>query len=864
MPKLGQKERFFYNNRYILLAFFVPFILMIFGFISGGFFPTGENQIAVIDMFHQYFPFLNELQNKMQNIENPLYSWNGGLGTNFISMYAYYAASPLYLLLALVPSKFLMEAVTLIVAIKIGLGGMFMAIYLRGMHHRCDYGTVAFSTLYALCAYVMGYYWCLMWLDVVSLLPLCILGLERLIGRSDFKLYTITLAIMMWTNYYVGGMACIFILFYYPILYFSKKRNKGVKGCAKTTGLAIGCSLIGILISAVLLVPTFLSLQNTYYIDSSFPKDSTMYNAILDVITNLLPETTLTIREGLPNIYCGLVSVMMLVLFIFCRSISMRKKILNCGMLAFLILSFNWNKLDFIWHGLHFPNQLPFRYSFVFSFVLVGIAYEAFLRMQDISKRTIGMMVIGGSAYIVVAQKLYEGEFDDSFVYINLVLLFVYGAIFLVYKMGKIKETLMGMLLLVMVFAEMLGNTVSAVSEVSSTSRSEYLANRNEITRLVNDVKKQDPDFYRMELYNRFTLNSPMLYGYPGVSEFSSTVNGKVSYLMDRLGLEGENVKNRYNYVMTTPLINSMLNVKYLIGKGMPMTDENRLFELIDGAGVSTLYKNKYSLSVGFMIDTSVNAWDYNNSNPFAVQNGFAQTAAAVEEVLFLPLAAPKISATNASTGNYQNGFISCSPVNKNDSSTVQLVYQSQKDQQVYLYVDSDSARAISAQKQNGRTITLQEDCNGAVSLGRCKAGEKITVTLEYDADQAKDITAFAYEMNDAVWEKTYWKLSDEMLNVTDYSETKITGDIRVNSNGYFLTSIPYEKGWTVKVDGKKTEVEPLADALVMIPLSKGTHTIQLTYMPDGLMAGVVISICGIGILVSMCFLKKRHGQNKK
>ena len=213
------------KNKYMLAAFFVPFMIMVLVSIGKGYFPFGDNQIAVIDMYHQYVPFLNEMQHKLQNFESLFYSWNGAGGTNFVSLMAYYTASPLNLLLILVPQKFLMEAVTLLVFTKIGLAGLFMNIYFKGMHRRQDCATVAFSTLYALCAYMLGYYWNIMWLDGVALLPLIILGLNRLMDKGDFKLYVITLALSMLSNYYIGGMTCIFILFYFPVLYFSKKRN---------------------------------------------------------------------------------------------------------------------------------------------------------------------------------------------------------------------------------------------------------------------------------------------------------------------------------------------------------------------------------------------------------------------------------------------------------------------------------------------------------------------------------------------------------------------------------------------------------------------------------------------------------------
>ena len=138
----------------------------------------GGNQIAVIDMYHQYVPFLGELQYKLQEGGSLFYTWNGAGGSNFWNLIAYYGASPLNLLLVLFPKKFLMEGITLILVIKVGLAGSFMAMYLKYADKARDWGIVAFATMYALCSYVLAGHWCIVWMDAVMLLPLCILGAE--------------------------------------------------------------------------------------------------------------------------------------------------------------------------------------------------------------------------------------------------------------------------------------------------------------------------------------------------------------------------------------------------------------------------------------------------------------------------------------------------------------------------------------------------------------------------------------------------------------------------------------------------------------------------------------------------------------
>ena len=152
-------DAFLNRHKYIIVAFMVPALIAVLAFAVVGIYPFGENQIAVIDMYHQYVPFLSELQYKLHNGGSLFYTWNGAGGSNFWNLIAYYGASPLNLLLAVFPEKLIMEAVTVILVIKIGLAGSCMAVYLRYAENRCNMVTVAFASLYALSSYVMAYYW---------------------------------------------------------------------------------------------------------------------------------------------------------------------------------------------------------------------------------------------------------------------------------------------------------------------------------------------------------------------------------------------------------------------------------------------------------------------------------------------------------------------------------------------------------------------------------------------------------------------------------------------------------------------------------------------------------------------------------
>ena len=91
------------------------------------------------------------------------------------------------------------------------------------------------------------------------------------------------------------------------------------------------------------------------------------------------------------------------------------------------------------------------------------------------------------------------------------------------------------------------------------------------------------------------------------------------------------------------------------------------------------------------------------------------------------------------------------------------------------------------------------------------------------------------------------------------------------------MTSIPYEPGWSIKVDGKRVDnlVEEVknddgsislknqsgdsgqivvVDAMVGLRLPAGTHTVTMTYTPPGWWIGIALLAGGIVLLVVFWF----------
>ena len=115
----------------LLAAFFVPIVIMIIIFIQRGIFPFGEESFLRTDMYHQYAPFFSEFQYKLRHGGSLLYSWDVGMGVNFAALYAYYLASPFNWLLILCPKAYIIEFMSYMIVLKIGLSGLSFAWYLK-------------------------------------------------------------------------------------------------------------------------------------------------------------------------------------------------------------------------------------------------------------------------------------------------------------------------------------------------------------------------------------------------------------------------------------------------------------------------------------------------------------------------------------------------------------------------------------------------------------------------------------------------------------------------------------------------------------------------------------------------------------
>ncbi len=837
------------SNYFILLALFLPLCIMTAAFAIIKLSPFGDRQIMVIDSWHQYYPFFYELQSKLRHGGSLFYSWHTGGGTNFLSLISYYAASPLYLFSVLFPEAWMREFFMAVTMVKISLAGMFFAIFLRGRFQRNDIAITLFGVMYACCGYLTGYYWCIMWLDGVALLPLVMLGLHKVLDGKSIWLYVLTLALALASSFYIGYFICLYIVLYFLLQWSRKPAPFSWQGAATDTVKIAAVSILGVCLAAIMLLPAYHGLKNAYGLASQDPTQFKLYQPVLDLLNRLLPASTPTVRGGLPNLYSGFLALLLLPMYFFLSSVPLRQKVAHGGLIVLLLLSMDVNYLDFIWHGFHFPNEVPFRFAFVFSFTLLVVAFEVYGRIDEIMPSLVKRVAAVGVVYLLLYDRLMaEKDKHDTFLWSILFLAGWAG----IYGLSHIARRhpdgwLRKVIPYVMAALVLLDGGLMAVAgakETGSTGYKEYPPQQADMALALEKTASLDPGLYRLEIPRWYSVNDPVLYGYNGVSQFSSVADRRQTGFAEKMGLSANLPSNRYVYMANTPVVNALYGIRYLIGKG----DANQLvssyYEKSFTQGEVTMYRNRYDVGMGFMADDALMGWVPQGYSAFDNQAAFIATATGVQEPIFDKLEATEITYDKAHMTQVEGVRTFFSVDGGNKRGTIKGRHVVRQSAQIYGYMHvalGKDAKVV----VNDRTISVDPSRGYVVDLGHLEAGTEIITEIPVEGTSGAYVMEYA-AMNEANWEAAFARLADETLTVKTHADTRLDCTIDVKEGGLLYFAIPYDKGWRLTLDGVRHEPVKVADARLGVEVGAGTHELTLTYAPEGFSAGVALSLAAL------------------
>ena len=798
--------------------------------------PFGDRSILWSDLYHQYAPFLKELRDKLLQGESLFYSWSTGLGKDFLVQTSYYTASPLDLLVLFFPGERLSEAVVLLITLKTALCGMSFSRYLRKRFQKDDMSVILFGLLYAFCGFVTCYYWNIMWLDTVILFPVTVLGTHQLLERRKPALLYVSLILTIWVNFYLAAMVFAFLTLYVFIQLVTEHPEKApLSQIFSALFRFVLVAILAALSCAVVLLPVILSLANR---EGGTPVSSSpsLYPNIFQLpgahFAGARPSV-LSGSDDMPNIYSGVLTLVLIPVYLWNRNIPRREKILKSAFLLFMLTCCVFNWLVYLIHGFQFPRSLPHRFVFMYSFFLLMLAYEAFSKISSCRMR----FPIAAVLFYILCMILSEfcilphlknigRVLDNSDIILNACLLLIYLILLIKMTRGSaaVKKTV-PYLLLICVLAEgafavhngLVGTTPLAEASVYSEDTDSALTYAEE---------ESDSLFYRSEFRLLYALNEGALYGYRGVTGFSSLMPGNLTTHRD------EETAFRIPYTRLKTF------------------------------GHVALFENDTSLPLAFRVDDTILDWKTTALSPFEVQNSFVKASAGITDALF----------TSIEPDDLTTSYMMTEPVDGSNCFSYELTapdvlpfipavtahYTMPEDTHLFLYIDSAQTERIEYETSSGVYERNFNAGNSMIDVGWLTKGETVRIYFPVTRRGEQDtsyrpqgtVKLYAAAWNESVFKKTYEILANDGLVITEYSDTHIIGTINTGRSGILFTSIPYSDGWTVSVDGAVVETEALGNALLGIKLEAGSHTIIFDYLTPGLIPGFIISLAAIAVFL--------------
>ena len=506
-----------------------------------------------------------------------------------------------------------------------------------------------------------------------------------IVKRLIYKLYIISLAISVMSNFYIGWMTCIYCALYFFAYYFMHNEDNRNNPYREKTHFAksflrmVIYSAIAVAITAVILLTAYYSLTFGKTSFSTANWEFKMRFELLDMLVKFLPSSYDTVRpEGLPFVYCGVLTLILVPVYFCATRIPMREKILSGVLVAVFLLSFAISPVDLVWHGFQKPNWLNYRYSFMLCFILLTLAHKGILNLKRTSIRTLfftsGILII----FAGIAQKLDlktmvlgDGSNDRHHVvgellpleciWLTVLCAIIYMILLCVMRRTKKAQNISLILAVIVsleVFCNGLVNCLDLGSDVVYTKYTTYHDTMDPLRATTSVIKDSDQSFYRLEeIYHR-KVNDNMALNVYGLTSSTSTLNATTINFLQKMGYLGKSHESRY--YAGNVVADSLLGIKYVLsGEANKSAEErNDKVFLSDEKYYSayfsdenyTAYQNLYALSLAYAVSSDIANVDMGEyMNPYDRINAIVSAMIGSEELIevFKPLEDYTVSYTN-------------------------------------------------------------------------------------------------------------------------------------------------------------------------------------------------------------------------
>jgi len=820
---------------WLLAAFCVPAGLYLIVMIAARVTPFGGGSLLLWDASEQYAPFLAFWRGVLTGQNDLLYSLSRGAGYSTAGLIGYYLADPLNLLLLLFPADKIPLAFSALILVHIGLCGLTFFIFLRKVYD-CGWAGLLFSTSYALMGMVAAYAFHFMWLIAFVMLPLVALGVRRLVWEGKPLFFAVTLGLTILFQYYIGYMVCLFSALYFIVQLLLKSidkpldRGEGWRGI----GRFFLSALLAVGLAAAVLVPAAFSLSRGYgELDTSlltFARKFVLPDMLTKLYTGSMSITQA--RDGLPNVYIGIPLLALPPFFFFSRSVRLRRRLVWLGLLVVFLLSLQISVLYYAWHAFERPTYYAARFAFVISFTLIELAWLGYKELEAFPGKK-RRLVAGISAAVFAAMTvlLFRHLSIDYLSYrtiaVDLGVFLITCA--LIAGRGRFKRRTFWLLLICGLQAGcLLLNAyypIARLREKDYIPAADYTAVTERAAAAVERVQAADGGVYRMEMNNQLTDDDPMLYGYAGITNSASDVNRTWMDFANALGFQEISFRTKYENG-ASPVVESVFGLKYLL-KDQTVThaDPPEGYEPLWTQDGITAYENTYALPLAFLAPEQTR--ELTDENPFVNQNALLGDLTGTDVSVFEPME----DIERAYDGTWET-----------------YTFHVEQDRLLYLWSWGTRYRV------NGGETVSKAHYNGTVPLPAADADTTYTLGMTEPLG-----IKLAYFDPDA-FQEAQAVLAAHAADVESDTDSHFV--IRADATDGFtqlLLTLPYDAGWRVWVDGEKAETTSRYGALLAVNLTQGTHTVELRFTPQGLWAGITISLSSLALVLLWAAWKRKN-----
>lgn len=849
---------------FIILCLAVPPLMLVALLAWEGIYPFGGASFLTMDLMFQYIDFYAWFKRVLAGQASIFYTSSLSLGTNAWGIYSYYLGSPLNLLVVLFDEAHLTDFVILTDAMKLGLIQLAGAWYLR---RRFDL-TRAQAFALALC--LTWSEWTFtnlrnpLWLDALYLLPVAMLGTwECLRGRAGGKLVA-AIALSVVCCWYMAYMTCLFLVLYALVelaVLHAEGELVGLRSSVRRLLAVVGRMVVGVLVSAWTFVPTVLSFSGG---SAGLMPEKLNACKLRDLVAGFFAGTC-TI-DAVPQLFSGTFLLVLGCLFLVDRRNARRVRLAALLVIVALVASVGITWVELVWCGFRMPSGFYSRTAVFVTVLLVWAAGWELSRVgrEGVARRALAVsgILVGLVACLPLVSHVYQRSW-----YVAVMLVGVALSCLLTGLVGRHADAgepgegygalMPSLCLCLLCAAELLWCAHLVAPQLygeqmySQAWHDAYVADS---ARGLTDLRASDPGVWRMDkTYTRAGLaasDEALARGYSALSSYCSSNNAAAIRLLNALGYSNPGEFN-VRYASPIPLSDSLLGVRYVWSADFAPF-------LMEETGISSTlgswqaYGNPLALPLGYgasdAVLGSIDGMDdatTSDANPFELQNRLASAILGQDVEVFKPVAATM----TCSSDDQRSWHVEA-------SGEGQLYYYLAGGYHIGNMVSVDGGEA---------TLENWRFTHSVEPVGTAGQAHDVSITAavpdnDYMHNSLSDETCLFYELDEGVLREVLDRIGAHGMDVTTFEDGHIVGTYQADEDGLLLLTVPWDRGWTVTVNGQKVEPEKaFSGAMMAIPVGAGESQVELSYVSPGFTAGCLTSVVTC-LLLLLRFIRGRRG----